>query len=151
MSRIVWFVLTALFVVPTSSAGIYGGNPQLSVHFDPGNGITVDHALVHIKSVVFWGCGNPLNVATIEDAVDLSVGWSVDLPDDDFCQVTINYNSDIFSEGFDAGAPWRLASQSRQMQLVLPAGQTATISLADSFVLSGIYGGNPQLTVTRDL
>jgi len=150
MSRIVLFIVTALSTIPTSSAGIYGGNPQLSVDFDPGSGITVDRALVHLKSVVFWGCGNPINEAIIEAPVDFSVGWSVDLPADDFCQVTLNYNSDLFSEGFDQNDAFRLASQTRQMHLILPAGQTATIDLADSFVLSGIYGGNPQLQVTRD-
>jgi len=142
-------VLCAALTTLSSSANAQSA-PQLHIEADYGASVTVDASKVWLEKVTFWGCGGALVVTTVEETIDLDAGYSVDLPSTSFCQVKLSFGTDILVEGTDNNSTFTALSPTRAMEMSIATGQTLDLDLLGTHSLEGIYGGNPQLSVTRD-
>jgi len=141
-------IVLAVFLGFTPAAA---AQDQLHIEMDYGSGLTIDRAKAYLEKVTFWGCGGTLVVTTVNAVVDLDAGYSLNVPSTSFCQVKLTFSTDIMGEGEDSNSvSFTALSPARTFSMYIASGETIDLDLLDNKVLEGVYGGNPDLVVTRD-
>ena len=136
-----------LSLVASAHAGIYGGNPGISVWADRAQHDMNDGYAKLGKVRVHICGGNTVVDYTVDEEIDPVEGYTVTVNGGDFCGVTFFWDTDVTIHG-GTGTGWGIAYTPSSTYLPI---STMVAPLTPFNLLYGvIYGGNPELHMSID-
>lgn len=137
----------ALLSASPAHAVIYGGNPELTIKVQrPQDDLT--GGTVTLETVVLHLCAGGAAMWNVDTQIDPVVGFSMDIPAGNFCEVELVWGDTMELDGDGAYGTFALEYDESATWITL-VGATQSVELDPVTWTSGVvHGGNPELDLT---
>lgn len=143
------FTTLLLLLVPSASAIIYGGNPELTLQVTRPTG-DLDDGGVLLHKVRLVACGGGWTDFVIDETIDPVVGYTLDVSAGDWCTARFYWDNDLILNGTNSNGSYRMRYE-QDVTVVTLGSPIVPVALTPYVTVFGIiYGGNPELHVVID-